>query len=105
MAVCAGESSRSAPCCRSTGARSPRRPTTTPAPLSEGRLLAHSATARLVELAVAASEQAGLADAWMVIEAMKGYAAVQAGDPAVCVRAVSGSAEPFGIRAYAASMG
>ena len=34
-------------------------------------------TARLVGLAVAASERAGLADAWMVIESMKSYAAVQ----------------------------
>jgi tetratricopeptide (TPR) repeat protein len=40
--------------------------------------------ARLVEQAVAASARAGLADAWMVIESMKGYAAVQAGDPATC---------------------
>jgi hypothetical protein len=46
--------------------------------------------ARLVELAVAASARAGLADAWMVIESMKGYAAVQAGDPAGCAAVAAG---------------
>ena len=50
--------------------------------------------ARLVELAVAASERAGLADAWMVIESMKGYAAVQAGDPATCA-VVAAECEEF----------
>jgi tetratricopeptide (TPR) repeat protein len=50
--------------------------------------------ARLVELAVTASERAGLADAWMVIESMKGYAAVQAGDPATCA-VVAGECEEF----------
>ena len=49
---------------------------------------------RLVELAVAASERAGLADAWMVIESMKGYAAVQAGDPATCA-VVAAECEEF----------
>ena len=50
--------------------------------------------ARLVELAVAASERAGLADAWMVIESMKGYAAAQAGDSATC-GAVAAECEEF----------
>ncbi|WP_445183264.1 hypothetical protein ACTXG6_32690 [Pseudonocardia sp. Cha107L01] len=50
--------------------------------------------ARLVELAVAASERAGLADAWMVVESMKGYAAVQAGDPATCA-VVAAECEEF----------
>ena len=50
--------------------------------------------ARLVELAVAASERAGLADAWMVIESMGGYAAVQAGDPATCA-VVAAECEEF----------
>src|SRR3954447_21275606 len=52
--------------------------------------------ARLVELAVAAAEQAGLADAWMVIEAMKGYAAVQADDPDTCA-VVAAECEEFAI--------
>jgi tetratricopeptide (TPR) repeat protein len=50
--------------------------------------------ARLVELAVAASERAGLADAWMVVESMKGYAAVQAGDRATCA-VVAAECEEF----------
>jgi tetratricopeptide (TPR) repeat protein len=50
--------------------------------------------ARLIELAVTASERAGLADAWMVIESMKGYAAVQADDPATCA-AVAAECEEF----------
>lgn len=50
--------------------------------------------ARLVELAVAASERAGLADAWMVIESMKGYAAVQAGDLTTCA-VVAAECEQF----------
>jgi tetratricopeptide (TPR) repeat protein len=52
--------------------------------------------ARLVEMAVAASETAGLADAWMVVESMKGYAAVQADDPATCA-AVAAECEEFAI--------
>ena len=58
-------------------------------------LRGHTDTAaRLVELAVAASERAGLADAWMVIESMKGYAAVQAGDAATCA-VVAAECEEF----------
>src|SRR4051812_47307802 len=39
---------------------------------------------RLVQAAADASGRAGLADAWMVVEAMRGYAAVQTGDAAAC---------------------
>jgi hypothetical protein len=49
---------------------------------------------RLIELAVTASERAGLADAWMVVEAMKGYAAVQADDPETCA-VVAAECEEF----------
>ena len=49
---------------------------------------------RLVAVAVTASERAGLADAWMVVESMKGYAAAQAGDPAACA-AVAAECEEF----------
>ena len=46
--------------------------------------------ARLTSLAAAAAEQASLADAWMVLKAMQGYAAAQSGDTAACA---AGAAE------------
>jgi tetratricopeptide (TPR) repeat protein len=49
---------------------------------------------RLVDIAVAASEQASLADAWMVVESMKGYTAAQSGDAAICA-SVAAECEQF----------
>jgi hypothetical protein len=51
---------------------------------------------RLVELAVAASERAGLADAWMVVESMRGYAAAQSGDGGTCAT-VAAECEEFAL--------
>lgn len=50
--------------------------------------------AHLIDVAVAASRQASLADAWMVVESMKGYTAAQSGDTATCAR-VAAECEEF----------
>jgi hypothetical protein len=52
--------------------------------------------AGLADVAAAAGREAGLADAWMVVESMRGYAAAQAGDAAGCA-AVAAAAEAFGL--------
>jgi hypothetical protein len=51
---------------------------------------------RLIAEADHASAHAGLPDAWMVIEAMKGYAAVQTGDEHECAT-VAAAAESFAL--------
>ncbi|WP_329047410.1 hypothetical protein OG738_34930 [Amycolatopsis sp. NBC_01488] len=50
----------------------------------------------LVAMATAASERAALPDAWMVVEAMKGYTAVQSGDAALCAT-VAAECETFAL--------
>ena len=50
----------------------------------------------LIMMATVASEQASLADAWMVIESMKGYLAAQTGDTAACA-GVAEQCEAFGL--------
>jgi hypothetical protein len=50
--------------------------------------------ARLIEVAVAAAEQSSLADAWMVVESMKGYTAAQTGDATICAT-VAAECEEF----------
>jgi hypothetical protein len=52
--------------------------------------------AHLTTMAAQASEQASLPDAWMVIEAMKGYTAVQSGDAAICAT-VAAECEEFAV--------
>jgi hypothetical protein len=52
--------------------------------------------AHLISLATQASEQASLPDAWMVVEAMKGYAAVQSGEAAICAT-VAAECEDFAL--------
>jgi len=47
-------------------------------------------TPQLKQIAAAAADQAGLADAWMVLKAMTSYAAAQSGDTATCA---AGAAE------------
>jgi hypothetical protein len=49
----------------------------------------------LVEIAETAGREAGLADSWMVVEAMKGYAGLQSGDAAACA-VVAAECEGFG---------
>ena len=44
-------------------------------------------SAQLIEVAAQAGERASLADAWMVVEAMKGYSALQSGDATTCAEA------------------
>lgn len=51
---------------------------------------------RLIADASAAAAHAGLPDAWMVIETMKGYAAVQTGDAHVCA-SIAAAAESFAL--------
>ena len=51
---------------------------------------------QLIAIAVGASEGAALPDAWMVVEALKGYVAVQSGDAAVCAM-VASECEAFGL--------
>jgi hypothetical protein len=41
---------------------------------------------RLIEMAEIAGRRAGLADGWMVVESMRGYAALQTGDRETCAR-------------------
>jgi hypothetical protein len=53
-------------------------------------------TTRLVQIATTAAEQAGLADAWLVLKAMTTYAAVQIGDRATCAAGAE-TAEAFGL--------
>jgi hypothetical protein len=50
----------------------------------------------LITMATVASEQAALADAWMVIESMKGYLAAQTGDATACAD-VAEQCEAFGV--------
>lgn len=52
--------------------------------------------AHLTAMAEQASERAALADAWMVLESMKGYSAVQSGDATACAR-VAGECEEFAV--------
>ncbi|HVW43969.1 MAG TPA: hypothetical protein VHC18_21725 [Amycolatopsis sp.] len=52
--------------------------------------------ASLIGLAADASERASLADAWMVLESMKGYTAVQSGDRGTCAT-VAAECEKFGL--------
>ncbi|QDP97979.1 hypothetical protein FOE78_20585 [Microlunatus elymi] len=51
--------------------------------------------AALITIAEESASRAGLADAWMVIESMKGYSAVQRGDVAT-IAALAGRCEDFG---------
>jgi hypothetical protein len=52
--------------------------------------------AHLTAVAAEAAEQAGLADAWMVVKSMGGYTGVQAGDPAA-VTACAADCEAFAL--------
>ncbi|MFI5613647.1 hypothetical protein [Amycolatopsis sp. NPDC051903] len=51
---------------------------------------------QLIEAAGAAARRAELADAWMVVEAMKGYAALHAGDTEACA-AIAEECEAFAL--------
>jgi hypothetical protein len=53
-------------------------------------------SASLISMASAACDEAGLADGWMVVEAMKGYTAVQTGDPSTCAT-IAAECETFGV--------
>jgi hypothetical protein len=70
--------------------------------LLRGRTDTHD---RLRDIAARAAERAGLADAWLVLSAMDGYAAAQRGDKAECAK-VAAAAENFatneGVTAVAA---
>jgi hypothetical protein len=59
--------------------------------------------ARLISTATRASEEAALADAWMVVEAMKGYTAVLSGDTATSA-AVATECEAFALDEGAAAV-
>ncbi|WP_347352685.1 hypothetical protein [Intrasporangium sp.] len=59
--------------------------------------------ARLVSMARQASERASLADAWMVVESMRGYSAVQSGDTATCA-IVAEECEEFALAEGAAAV-
>ena len=52
--------------------------------------------AQLISLATKAAEQASLSDAWMVIESMRGYTAVQAGDIDTCAE-IAAAMEAFAL--------
>jgi hypothetical protein len=52
-------------------------------------------TPRLVAIVDAAGKESGLADYWMVVESMKGYASLQSGDAAACA-VVAAECEGFG---------
>lgn len=53
-------------------------------------------SAHLLALAAGSAKEAGLSDAWMVLEALRGYTAVQRGDRAVCAE-VAAHAEEFAL--------
>lgn len=60
-------------------------------------------SAHLVGMGATAAERAALPDAWMVLESMKGYTAVQSGDVAACAT-VAAECEAFALAEGAATV-